>query len=274
MEVQKKAGGILQLRHELEELDKPYLLISDVHFDNPKCDRELLKKHFDQAKEKGAGILIFGDFFCAMQGRHDRRGNKSDIRPENQRIDYFDSLVEEAVEWLMPYKDNLVMISAGNHESAILQNGETDILKRTCLSLGIEYGAYQGFIRFHHKVTSTSTRSTTLFFHHGNWGGIISKGTQSVSRFASIAPDANIVVTGHTHDRWIVEHPQYRLTQNGTTKLVNQLHIKCGTYKEEFLGGKGNGWAVQKITMPKSLGGWWLHFEAEDAQIRYRAVMT
>ena len=39
------------------------LLLSDLHWDNPKCDRELLKKHLDQAKEQGCPILLNGDTF-------------------------------------------------------------------------------------------------------------------------------------------------------------------------------------------------------------------
>jgi len=55
------------------------LLISDLHWDNPKCERKLLKKHLDEAKEKGAKVVINGDFFCLMQGKGDPRRNKDDI---------------------------------------------------------------------------------------------------------------------------------------------------------------------------------------------------
>ena len=47
---------------------KKVLLLSDIHWDNPKCDRELLKRHLDQAKEIGADVLLNGDTFCLMQG--------------------------------------------------------------------------------------------------------------------------------------------------------------------------------------------------------------
>ena len=30
------------------------VLMSDLHWDNPKCDRLTLKKHLDKAKEMGA----------------------------------------------------------------------------------------------------------------------------------------------------------------------------------------------------------------------------
>jgi hypothetical protein len=39
-------------------------------------------------------------------------------------------------------------------------------------------------------------------------------------------------------------------------KVTPRYHVQTGTYKEEFEGG--NGWAVERIVMPKSLGGVWL----------------
>jgi UDP-2,3-diacylglucosamine pyrophosphatase LpxH len=54
--------------------DQDVLMISDVHFDNPKCDRKLLKKHLDEAKRRNAKVLINGDLFDLMQGKNDKRG--------------------------------------------------------------------------------------------------------------------------------------------------------------------------------------------------------
>jgi UDP-2,3-diacylglucosamine pyrophosphatase LpxH len=55
---------------------KKVLLISDIHWDNPKCKRDLLKRHLDQAVEQGADILFNGDTFCLMQGAYDPRKSK------------------------------------------------------------------------------------------------------------------------------------------------------------------------------------------------------
>ena len=44
-------------------------LLSDLHWDNPHCDRVALAKHLTLAKEEGAKVAINGDFFCLMQGK-------------------------------------------------------------------------------------------------------------------------------------------------------------------------------------------------------------
>ena len=36
------------------------LLTSDVHLDNPLCNRQLYKKHLEQAKERNAPVFDFG----------------------------------------------------------------------------------------------------------------------------------------------------------------------------------------------------------------------
>lgn len=104
-----------------------FLLQSDVHWDNPKCDRKKFKKHLDEAVKKNAPILDFGDFFCAMQGKYDRRASKKDIRPEHQNESYLDALVSTASEYLKPYAKLLTVRGQGNHECV---DPETEVLTR------------------------------------------------------------------------------------------------------------------------------------------------
>ncbi|NBW22393.1 MAG: hypothetical protein EBR82_82030, partial [Caulobacteraceae bacterium] len=92
-------------------------LISDLHWDNPKCDRALLKKDLDEAVERNALIIVNGDFFCLMQGKGDPRRSKDDIRPEHNKGNYLQAVVEDAVDWFSPYKNNLALIGYGNHET-------------------------------------------------------------------------------------------------------------------------------------------------------------
>lgn len=103
------------------------LLQSDVHWDNPKCDRAKFKKHLDLALERNAPVIDVGDFFCAMQGKYDKRSNKKDLRPEHATGNYLDSLVETAAKFLDPYKKILTVRAVGNHECV---DPETEVLTR------------------------------------------------------------------------------------------------------------------------------------------------
>ena len=63
---------------------KKVLLLSDIHWDNPKCQRDLLKRHLDEAKEIGADVLLNGDTFCLMQGAYDVK-TKTTLDPNTTR---------------------------------------------------------------------------------------------------------------------------------------------------------------------------------------------
>lgn len=255
--------------------EKNFLLVSDVHWDNPKCKRKLFNKHLEMAKEKNAKMLSFGDFFCFMQGKYDPRSNKSDIRPEHNVKNYLDAVIQSATEELTPYKDQLLLFADGNHETSILNRLETDPTRRLVegLGKGVYKGGYQGYIRFSFEHESGgSIQSYILYFHHGKWGGVVTKGTLSAARYAAFVPDADLIVSGHTHDKWLMEIPRYRLKRNGKLTIEPQVHLKCGTYKEEF--AKDGGWAVERIVTPKSLGGWWLKFEFRNKKIIPTLTMT
>lgn len=256
---------VLEVRciFEKNQQEFNFLLTSDVHFDHPKCKRKLYFKHLEEAREKGAGVFNFGDWFCFMQGKNDRRRAKESIRPEHNTNAYHDSVINDSADQISDYADLFIMFSDGNHETAIVRNVETNPLERLTSKLNAFYGGkahhlpYQGVIRFvFTRPDGTHVRAVNLAFHHGKWGGVVSKGVQSVARFASIFPDADIVVSGHTHDKWVVYHRLYRLRTNGKLKQADQVHIKTGSYKDEF--STGAGFAVEKIVQPKPLGGWWL----------------
>lgn len=262
---------LLEIRIPYERAEQhEFLLCSDIHLDNPKCDRELLRKHLKEAQGHGGHALMFGDVLCLMQGKKDRRGGKGSIRPEHLGSNYFDLVFDECAEWLKPFAQTILMMSDGNHETAIIGHNEIDPLGNLTRLLKDRYRSpvqhmrYQGWIWFtFHRSNAAKgderTRRCALFFHHGAWGGIITKGVMGGGRYAAIAPDAQILVNGHNHERSIVSHPCYRLTNAGKQRIEQRWHLQTGTYKEEFQ--EGAGWAVERIVMPKSLGGVWLRLK-------------
>ena len=251
-----------------------FLLLSDLHWDNPHCDRALLKKHLEEAKAKGAGIMVFGDLFCAMQGKYDPRGNKASIRPEHNVANYLDVLVDTAIEYFKPYAENICLITPGNHETSILRRLETDLTARLCAGLGVEMGTYAGWVLV--KMVRAGVKYTKkISYHHGyGGGGQVTKDIIQASRKAVYLPDADILVSGHTHDRWIFPIQRVRLNTHGKQSMQEQLHLKLGTYKDEYSAAAG--WAVEKGMPPKSSGGIWLEFilERDPDGVRVRAELA
>lgn len=265
-QIERTNPDVLTVRHTDVSAgwEQRYLLISDVHFDSPYCDRKLLTKHLGQAKERGAGVLCIGDWFDAMQGKNDRRGSKGSLRNENKKDNYFDSLVDESAQYLEQYAQNLVMIGDGNHETAILRHNETDLAQRLCRQLDTQHVGYSGFVRYLFQGHTGNRTGRRLYWHHGaGGGGIVTKGvTQHSRRAASV--DADIFVSGHIHEAWVLENLMVKLSDSGRIYTATQLHVQLPTYKQEYdLQG---GYHIEKGRPPKPLGGYWLVFHYDPTQ--------
>lgn len=266
------ADDVLTVRMEIQEgWEQWFLLQSDEHWDNPHCDRAMHRRHHEQAKQRRAGIFKFGDFFCAMQGKWDKRSDKTALRPEHQQGNYFDALVDTATDYLKPYATSIALICPGNHETAILKHHETDLTRRLCNKLGVQSGGYSGFIRFLFSRGDGGRSSHSLYWHHGSGSGsaAVTKGVIQSNRRAVWLPDPTFVVSGHIHEEWLLTQPRLRLGQSGKTYLDEQVHVQLQTYKQEFtLAG---GFHVEQGRPPKPLGGVWLRFFWDASQRGYVA---
>ena len=245
------------------------LLSSDHHWDSKKCDREKIEKHLKIAKDRNADVLMFGDFFDCMGGKYDPRRSKGEIRQELMVPNYFDALVEQAAEFLAPYKDNIKLITKGNHEMSVLKNQEIDLIERLGTTINalhggkIQIGGYAGYVvfRFFNNLEERyGCRRKVLSFTHGyGGGGPVTKGTIQSARKAVYLPEADLVLSGHIHESWILEMMREKLSNtNLTPYLSSQWHIQLPTYKEDYLSGEG--WHRERGMPPKPTGAWWLRF--------------
>ena len=146
---------------------------SDLHWDNPKCKQDYLKECFDYCLKNEIPIILNGDTFCVMQGKRDRRGSKQDVRAEHNTYNYFNSIVDTAVDWFKPYAHLIKVVGYGNHETNILKRQETDVIKRFVDGLNaemgtdIQVGGYGGWViySFRRKGSSSSAAYRIKYFH-------------------------------------------------------------------------------------------------------------
>ena len=246
-----------------------FLLLSDLHWDNPKCDRALLTNHLEEAKRRGAGVLVNGDFFCLMQGKGDPRRSKDDIRPEHNNGRYLDSIVDTAVEWFRPYADLLLVLGYGNHETSIIQHQETDILQRFATILNhacktdVQVGGYGGVIDF--KMQYDDIRSCnfiTHYYHGSGGGGPVTKGVIQDQRILASIEGYDCTWQGHVHELYYHQNIIHRYERSTKTLIQKAIHqVRTATYKEEWADGY-MGFHVERGRGPKPLGGYWMTLEA------------
>ena len=263
MNVIKHAKNIHEIK--LEGCKARVAMLSDIHWDNPKCDWDLLKKHLDYCVSENIPIMFNGDFFCLMQGKGDRRGNKSDIRPEHNNAKYLDSIVETAVEWFSPYAHLMTVVGYGNHETAIIKWQETDILQRFVDLLNyknntnVYTGGYGGWLVVRSTLHGTSRACIKIkYFHGSGGGGVVTKGALNLTRALEMYEGFDVFTMGHIHEnscrndvRDTIEHS----AKVGYRNVLKDIHLMLtGTYKEEYEDGS-KGWHVERGAPPKPVGG-------------------
>ena len=243
-------------------------VFTDVHFDSQYCHRNMFKRHLEEAD----GILLPGDLFDVMGCHKDPRSKPENIRPEYIRKDkgYLDAVVEDAYEFLKPYANKILLLGRGNHETAIQKHRDTDILDRLSFLLRmnsesqVDTGGYSGFVRMvFRRGQKTSLYSNILFYHHGYGGSAKrSKGVLNSQIDSFMVPQADIIVSGHTHAKLHdPSNERYYLGSDNKIHFKSMDWIKCGSYKrDDSMPGYG-GWEVEKGFAPTKMGGYFIDFQ-------------
>lgn len=265
--------------HRIEVTGKEtmFAIFSDLHWDNPKCDRKKLSLHLEYCKNHNIPIFINGDFFCMMQGKYDPRRSKKDVMPEHNVANYIDAVIEDAVDYFLPYAHLMTVIGYGNHETGIIKNLETDPLQRFVDLINytaktqIFTGGYGGWLVY--KVSSKGATMTKniKYFHGSGGGGVVTKGAINLTRALEMYENMDVFLLSHIHENWCRNDVRDSLEYN-TGKRVYELkqrqihHAITGTYKEEYGDGNG-GWHVERGAPIKPVGGRILTFTMKRSQV-------
>lgn len=256
-EVESLGSGVSRLT--FSKASQWIYLSSDWHWDSTKCDRETLEQDLATAKRIGAAVCSFGDHFDCMGGKYDPRSSKSEVRPEFSVGNYFDEIVNQCAEWMSPYRDQVALITPGNHETAIRKRQETCLTTRLVERLKIAgspvvQNGYAGWL----LVRAKRGRQTALYriwYHHGfGGGGAVTRGVSDFSRMM-VDVDADAIVAGHVHQRTLAEATRYRVSPTGIPSVSPVHLVRSSTYKRDNLH---DGWATEKGMSARPVGGWWL----------------
>ena len=242
-------------------------MFSDIHWDNPKCDWNLLKHDLDYCLKNEIPIMFNGDTFCLMQGAYDPRKMKGDIRPEHNNARYFDSIIETAVDFFLPYANLLTVVGYGNHETSIIKRQETDVIQRFVTLLNYKAGSnvmtggYGGWLIVNQllKAKSNITQATKIkYFHGSSGGGIITRGAINLTRAMDLYEGYDVFTMGHIHENSARNDVRDNINFHPTKGYYfnhKQIHsMITGTYKEEYINGL-YGWHVERGAPMKPVGG-------------------
>jgi hypothetical protein len=199
-----------------------------------------------------------------MQGKYDPRRSKADIRPEHNKVNYIDAVIEDCVNYFKPYAKLLTVIGYGNHETAIIKNLETDPLQRfvdllnhTC-NTQVYTGGYGGWLVINVKKKLGTAKVNVKYYHGSGGGGLVTKGAINLTRALEMIEGMDVFTMGHIHEnsarndvREVVEFH----SMSGHRVRHQNIHLMLtGTYKDEYEDGFG-GYHIEKGRPIKPIGG-------------------
>lgn len=248
-----------------------FCLMSDNHHDSLWCNRDLEKRHLDEAVRRDAKIIQVGDLFDAMQGRFDPRRSYEDLRPEYKVPHYYDAIQDDAAKFYGQYAKNFLMIARGNHETGVVKNANIDLTSNLVRELRREgsqvvAGGYGGWIIFYFvpgNKGGAGRSSIRMRYYHGSGGEApVTRGTIQTARQAVYLPDADVVVNGHSHNEYILSIKRERLTTHGRQYFDVAHYVRTPGYKDDYRDGSG-GWEVERGGVPKPQGCVWMNIRLE-----------
>lgn len=255
-----------------EQKHHGFLLASDLHIGSKAHDMELCKHEFDKAVELGYQIMMNGDW-----GEFIISGDRKRYHPggdKYNRDNQINRTIDEAVEFLTPYAQNIVFIGHGNHEVSVSKFHGIDVTQSLIALLNhktgsnIKHGQYRGMVRFQFGDKSGHRRSVTMAYNHGQGASAeITRGTIGINRMMS-AYDAQIFWTGHSHTKLVMPcENMVAMSASGEILTKERKGIITGAYvktvheydaQEE---GYGINFGEERCRIIQSTGGYFLTFD-------------
>jgi hypothetical protein len=109
--------------------------------------------------------------------------------------------------------------------------------------------------------------------HGYGGGGPVTQDTIQAQRQNAYVDGADIMLSGHVHQRWLQENMKIYLDSFGEVKQRSSWYVKSSSYKEEYSSGAG-GWHVGTGKPPKPLGAWWLKLTFDRYTVKNKTHLT
>lgn len=209
----------------------------DVHLGSPKCDiKKLLEDVKTVEKDPDAYAILGGDLINNSTTASVGDTYAEDLTPMEQ--------MKLAINTFSPIKDKIIGIVSGNHEARSYKADGIDLTYFLANEFKVteryDPTACLLFVRFGncnnvHKGGAHTTNKIcyTIYFAHGTGQGgkFVSSKALGLQRRADIIPDADIVITGHTHAPITFKECHYDINYgNSSVKLKETTFVNTSSY--------------------------------------------
>lgn len=225
----------------------------DAHVGNRYCDIRALRAYLADSDDK-TYIIGGGDLIDAVVTKDIKRYTKASDDTDGD--DIIDIQLNKLQEILEPYKDRIIGLGTGNHESTITKYHGTNPMRRLARRLNTVSLGFSWLVRLRFREAKGRGRTLTIRGHHGWGGGSRTQGADLTKYSKDIAYwAADMFLYGHVHRRQS-DHID-RLAWVGGKKLISKpKHIFiCGTFLKTLSDTDDATYSEEKGYPPVSIGG-------------------
>ena len=233
-----------------------FVPLSDVHVGHVDCDMQYFKDTVAWIKKKEAVTVLMGDAIDAI-GIRDRRFEVNSIDPFF--LPHLDNLFQKQVEvfcdLVVPIKNQIVGIMDGNHEGAIRKHNSYEATGAIAETLSVPVLTDPGYVVLRFNAYGT-TCPLKMWLSHGCFLGGRYRGgkVNSLERISQYFPGCDLYLAGHTHDKWIIEGHQVRLTKNFKVEERRCYFANTGAFLRTYQEKDTDTWASRSVFSPQVPG--------------------
>ncbi len=195
----------------------------DIHYGLIACNKEKLQAYIDliEATEDLYTIIGGDTFENATKTSIGRGWLEENVHGGEQR--------RELTNRLRPISGKILAIIPGNHEARSAVAEDDDPLQEVAYDLSVPYCGYQAYLNL--KVNDIVYK---VFAHHGRSFALTKGGKANAAvRPASVA-NADVYLTGHTHERMVLEDQTADISESGEVVLNRRVYVVGGSLVSYF----------------------------------------
>ena len=194
----------------------------DVHIGDPCFSEAIFDEIIEKAKMDNVYLLLVGDLI-----NNALKNSKSDV--------YKDTLepmeqVKTIIKKLMPVRDKIIGLVAGNHEDRTSKECGIDLSELIAEKLEIPYSNSTMYLQIKSGKYGTGFNNYTIFCAHGNGGGGTKGSKANKLHSLSNLAVADIYCMGHIHDSIVFSDPIYLPdTRHNKVSMKKRYYMSSGS---------------------------------------------
>ncbi len=219
--------------------------LSDIHIGHQNFDEEKFDKCVERIRtDPDRWTILLGDLWdavCIGDKRYDvQSADRDRFNGEN-----FEDQYQFLLKKLAPIRDKIIGIHTGNHDEVMRKAHFEDYVLRMSKDLNVKYLGWLALTRlfFRKAQSSNDSRSLVMFSGHSGYTGQRAGGNLNRVEDLTASFNADIYLTGHSHQIVVDKRNILALTKNKTITgdygLVekSQVFAVCGSFLKSYKVG-------------------------------------